>query len=67
MDTPGEAHPDLCAARVCTHSREAAAWAGRGLPGVWGLGGVSTLPREPPAKEVRKAAAWHEATHELVV
>lgn len=40
----------------------------KGLPGVWGgVGRVSTLPREPPAEEVRKAAAWHEATHELVV
>lgn len=39
----------------------------KGLPGVWGWGGVSTLPREPPAEEVRKAAAWYKATHELVV
>ena len=69
MDPPGEAHPDLCAAHVCTHSREAAAWAGRGCRecGVGGGGGSSALPREPPAEEVRKAAAWHEATHELVV
>lgn len=39
----------------------------KGPAGGVGFGGVSTLPREPPAKEVRKAAAWHEATHELVV
>lgn len=39
----------------------------KGLPrvGVMGGGALSTLPREPPVEEVRKAAAWCEATHEL--
>lgn len=36
----------------------------KGLPGCGGRG-LSTLPREPPVEEVRKAAAWCEATHEL--
>ena len=60
----------ICVQHMCAHTvvrllhgQEGAA----GSVGLAGGGGSSALPREPPAEEVRKAAAWHEATHELVV
>lgn len=56
-----------CAQHVYAHTVVRLLHGQEGAAGGVGLGGVSTLPREPPAEEVRKAAAWYKATHELVV
>ena len=49
---------------TCAHTVVRLLHGQEGAAGVWGEG-LSTLPREPPVEEVRKAAAWCEATHEL--
>lgn len=53
-----------CAQHVCAHTVVRLLHGQEGAAGCGGRG-LSTLPREPPAEEVRKAAAWCEATHEL--
>lgn len=56
-----------CAQHVCAHIvvRLLHGQEGAAEGGCDGGGALSTLPREPPVEEVRKAAAWCEATHEL--